>query len=323
MLKSIKYNGLNIKGNILSAPMAGYSNFPSRMVFQEYGADLTFTEMISARGIVRGDKKTIDLLYTNDNEISKAVQIFDDDKYIIKDAIDYIQERTTYNIVNLNAGCPMKKILKSNKGGALLRDIEKLKEILTYLSNRIKINLTLKIRSGWDKNNLNYLYVGKLAEDNNCKMIIFHPRTVKQIFSGKADWNLIYNLKKHVQIPVIGNGDIFSPENALDRFKADEIDGIMIARGSIGNPWIFKNIKQYINKGKYVIPDTKKKIKIMMKHLKKIADFFGERRGIMLFRTQMFQYLKHFENSAIIRKKIQDQVTIGNIKKILSEHNLF
>lgn len=322
MLKSIQYKGLRIKGNIFAAPLAGYSNFPSRIIFQEYGADLTFTEMVSARGIVNKDQKTIDLLYSNKDEISKAAQIFGDDKYIIKDAIDYIQDKTSYTIVNLNAGCPVKKILKSNKGGALLKDIDKLKEILVYLGNRVKINFSLKIRSGWDMNNLNYLYVGKLAEDNQCKMIIFHPRTVKQAFSGEADWEQVYNLKNKLEIPVIGNGDIFAPEQALNRLKQGGINGIMIGRGLIGNPWIFENIKEYILYGKYSVPKIKEKAKIMMNHLSKMVDFFGERKGIILFRAQMFKYLKNFRNSAMVRRKIQNQETIASIKKILSEYNL-
>ncbi len=323
MLKPIKYKNLSIKGNIFAAPLAGYSNFPSRIIFQEFGADLTFTEMVSARGIVHEDQKTIDLLYTNKKETSKAIQIFGDDKYIIKDAIDYIQDKTSYTIVNLNAGCPVKKILKSNKGGALLKDIKKLKEILAYLSKGIKIHFTLKIRSGWDNNNLNYLKVGKLAEDNNCKMIIFHPRTVKQAFSGKADWTLAYNLKNKLKIPVIGNGDIIAPEQALDRLKQGDISGIMIGRGSIGNPWIFRNIKKYIQHGECAIPELKEKIRIMMKHLEKMTDYFGERKGIISFRAQMLQYLKNFKNSAVIRKKIQNLETIKDIKKILSEINFF
>ena len=170
---------------------------------------------------------------------------------------------------------------------------------------------------------MNYLKVGKLAEDNNCKMIIFHPRTVKQAFSGKADWTLAYNLKNKLKIPVIGNGDIIAPEQALDRLKQGDISGIMIGRGSIGNPWIFRNIKKYIQHGECAIPELKEKIRIMMKHLEKMTDYFGERKGIISFRAQMLQYLKNFKNSAVIRKKIQNLETIKDIKKILSEINFF
>ncbi len=323
MFKKIKYKGLKIKGNILAAPMAGYSNFPTRMVLQEFGADLTFTEMVSADGIVMGHKKTLELLHTSKKEVSKAVQIFGNDKYIIKDAVDYIHQKTAYKIVNLNAGCPVKKILKAKKGGALIRDIDKLKEILTFLSSKIKLSFTLKIRSGWDKDNINYSYIGKLAQDNNCKMIILHPRTVMQRFIGHADWDMIYDLAAQVKIPVIGNGDIRSPEDAYNRFKGGDIDGIMIGRGFFGNPWIFTNIKKYFKRRKYPVPDIKERIKIMMHHLSMMTDFFGERKGIIIFRAQMFSYLKNFRYSAAVRKKLQDKETLINIKDILSEYNLF
>lgn len=316
MLKSICYNNLFIQGNIFAAPLAGYSNFPSRMIFQEFGADLTFTEMVSARGIVHQDKKTLDLLYTDKKEQAKVVQIFDNDKYILKDAIDYIQDKTPYTIVNINAGCSVKKILKAEKGGALLRDEVKLKEILNYLSSKIKIHLTLKIRSGWDFNHINYLTIGKLAQDNNCKMIIFHPRTVKQMFSGIADWDLIYKLKSRIKIPVIGSGDIYTPEDAKSKFQKP-IDGIMIARGAIGNPWLFYNIKKFIKNNEYSLPDTKEKISVMMMHLKKMIEFFGEKKGIILFRCQMLQYIKNFKNSAIIRKKLQTCENLSEIENVI------
>jgi len=323
MLHAIKYKKMTIPGNIFAAPLAGYTNYPCRMIFQEYGADLTFTEMISARGIIHKHNKTLNMLYTDKNELSKAVQLFDDDKYILYDAIQYIQAKTPFKIVNFNAGCPVKKILKSDKGGVLLKDYKKLEDILIYLSKKVKIHLTIKIRSGWDKESLNYLKVGKLAQEMNCKMIIIHPRTVKQAFSGKADWSHVYKLKKKLKIPVIGNGDIYTPEDAVKRFQQGEIDGIMIARGSIGNPWIFKNIKDYIKSGKYKIPDIRQRIRIMIKHLKKMIDLFEEEKGITTFRSHMFQYIKGIKNSTSIRRELQDKTSIKDIKAILASHNLW
>jgi len=308
-----------VKGNIFAAPLAGYSNFPTRMLYQEHGADLTFTEMISARGIVHEDEKTLALLYTDKNEKNKAVQIFDDDKYILSEACEYIQTKTPYKIININAGCSVKKILRANKGGALLKDPRKLNDILHYISKNIRIHLTLKIRSGWDENDLNYRRIGKIASDNNCKMIIFHPRTVKQVFSGKANWDQVYDLKKKVPIPVIGNGDIFTVQEAYDRLK-HPVDGIMVGRGAIGNPWIFENIKKFIKGERYTEPDPKEKIRGMFLHLQKMVQFFGERKGIIIFRCQMAQYIKSFKDSAGIRKKIQICDKFSEIEKILAEY---
>lgn len=317
MLNSILYKDLKIKGNIFSAPLAGYSNYPTRMIYQKYGADLTFTEMVSVYGIVYQDNKTLDLMYTTEQETSKAVQIFGDDKILIKEAIDYIDENTPYNIVNLNAGCPMKKIIKAHKGGALIRDVDKLKGILEYLASRIKIPFTLKIRSGWDSSNINYQYIGKMAQENNCKLIILHPRTVKQVFTGRADWSRIYDLKEKLYIPVIGNGDIYTPEQAHYCLKEHSLDGIMIARGSFGHPWIFNQIKSYCKVHKYDDPNLKQRLNIMLEHLQGMIDHFGEDKGVKIFRCQIMHYLKGFKNSAKIRQKLHICNDLVSIKEVL------
>jgi len=319
-LKPIIYKDLKIGGNILAAPLAGYTNYPSRIIFQQYGADMTFTEMVSSRGIVYNDKKTLDLLYTDKKEVSKSIQLFGDDPKILKDAIEYVRDNTEFKIVNLNAGCPVKKILKSKSGGFLLKNLSQLKKILKEVGNIKNIFLTIKIRSGWDKDSLNYLYVSKLVEDYNFKMIIFHPRTVRQLFKDFANWELVYDLKEKIELPVIGNGDILSPEDAFKKIR--NLDGIMIGRSMLGAPWIFRNIKEFFINNKYPEVSVKEKINIMLKHLQGMIDFFGEQKGILLFRGYLFKYIKNFKNSKLLRQRLQTLSSFQDIKKVLNKFDL-
>lgn len=323
MLNPIKYQDLNIRGNIFAAPLAGYTNYPTRIILQKFGANLTFTEMVSADGLVYKDKKTISLLYTDNKEKSKAVQIFGDDKFIIKDAIEFIKNTTNYKIINLNMGCPVKKILKSKKGGYLLKDLKKVEQIFKIVSEIQNIIFTIKIRSGWDKNSINYRDIAKLAENYNIKMIIFHPRNVIQAFNGTADWDLVKDLKIHTKIPIIGNGDIFTPEQAKEKLDQSLADGIMIGRGFIGNPWIFNNIESYLLHHTYKLPSNKEKVKGMFQHLKLMIKYYNkEEYAVSKFRSQMFQYLKSFRYSAKIRNEIQKIESAKKIKKILINYKL-
>lgn len=232
--------------------------------------------MISADGLVYKDKKTIKLLYTDNKEKSKAVQIFGDDKLILRDAIEYIKNTTNYKIINLNMGCPVKKILKAKKGGYLLKDLKKVEQIFRSINEINNIIFTIKIRSGWDKNSLNYKDITKLAENYNIKMIIFHPRTVIQAFKGIADWDLVKDLKSHTKIPIIGNGDICTPEQAKEKLNQSLADGIMIGRGFIGNPWIFKNISNYLLHLSYKLPSNKERVKVMLRHLKLMIKYYNK-----------------------------------------------
>ncbi len=318
----IIFKNLSINGNIFAAPMAGITNLPTRILFQEFGADLTFTEMISANGIVYNDKKTLQLLKNEEND-NAAVQIFGYDPIILKDAFQFIEENTSYKILNLNLGCPVKKILKSKSGGYLLQNPELIQKIISTITLNIKLPFTIKIRSGFDSNNINFLRIGKIAEEYNVRLIILHPRTVKQLYNGLSNWDHIKQLKKNLTIPVIGNGDITTPELALKMIKETECDGIMIGRGAIGNPWLFKMSKKFLqgNYSNYNI-STEERINIMLKHLTLSIKFFGEEKGIKSFRTQMLHYLKNFPNSAKLRKDIQTLIKFNDIILVLKKYNL-
>ncbi|MDD5066213.1 MAG: tRNA dihydrouridine synthase DusB [bacterium] len=319
MIHSILHQDLKIRGNILAAPMAGYTNLPTRLLLQKYGADLTFTEMVSADGIVYRDEKTLKLLDTCPRETGKAVQIFGDQDGILKDAVEYIRDYTDFRIISINLGCPVKKILKSGKGGYLLKDENKLEKIFRCLGKIKGICLTIKIRSGWDKHHLNYQRVGCLAEENNVKLVVFHSRTVVQGFRDRADWDQIRELKQKLNIPVIGNGDITTPEEAVKRLEETGVDGIMIGRGFIGSPWIFDDIKEYVRTHSYKKHNTEERIRAMLVHLKKMIDYMGEKKGIINFRKQMLHYVREFPHSAPLRKSLQGLEEYQNIEKVCRE----
>lgn len=318
-LQPIQYKKFKIKGNILAAPLAGYSNYPTRLIFQEQGADLTMTEMVSADGIVYRDTKTLSLLFTEKREKSKAVQIFGSDKIILKEAIEFIRDNTDYQIVNLNLGCPVKKVLKAKRGGYLLKEEEKLTRIFKTVGLIKGVVITIKIRSGWDLNNINFKSIGLRAQENNIQMVILHPRTVVQGFQGKANWDDVKELKKSLSIPVIGNGDITTPEEAKERMVQSGADGIMLGRGTIGNPWIFGQIKSYLRFQKYRTIEPEEKIRGMLEHLKRMIGFLGEYKGIINFRKQMFHYIKNFKGSAQLRKKLQNSIIYEDIGKTCND----
>jgi tRNA-dihydrouridine synthase B len=319
MLHDIEYKGLKIKGNLFAAPLAGYTDFPTRLVLQENGEDLSFTEMVSADGLVHRDEKTLHLLDTDEREKAKAAQIFGNDPGILKEAVEYIRDRTDYRIVNINCGCPVKKILKSGKGGFLLREEALLHRILLRLRDISGIFITLKIRAGWDREHLNYLKVGHWAEENNISLIIFHPRTVLEGFKGRADWDLIGDLKKKIGLPVIGNGDIRTAREALERLEHYGTDGLMIGRAFLGNPWIFREIKRTADGEKSREPDERTRIASMLHHLKMMTGHFGEKKGVITFRKQMLHYIRDFEKSARLRSHLQTLETMTAVERICEE----
>lgn len=319
MLYPIEYKDVKLKGNLFAAPLAGYTNLPTRLFLSSFGADATFTEMVSADGIVHGDEKTLSLLDTDAKETSAVPQIFGNDGAVLKEAIEIIRDTTPFRIVNLNCGCPVKKILKSKKGGYLLKDEERLKNIIRTLGDIKGIAVTLKIRAGWDENHLNYLKVGAWAREFNMKLLIFHGRTVMQGFRSSANWEWIRELKESLDMPVIGNGDIITAAGAWDRLENFRVDGLMIGRGFLGNPWIFQDIKRFKQAAGAEAPAPEDRKDIMIRHLKMMIAYLGERKGVLQFRKQMFPYLKNFPNSARLRKRLALMESFSSIEKACEE----
>jgi tRNA-dihydrouridine synthase B len=295
----MKIGNLNIKNPIILAPMAGVSDYPFRTICYDLGCELAYSEMISSEGVIRKDKKTLKYLYKGEKRPDKLIsfQLFGSKPEIMAESASILANEGA-DIVDINMGCPVRKIVKTNAGSALLGNIPLLKKIVTAVRKRLTIPLTVKIRSGW-LNNVNAVEVGQALEDCGVDAIIVHPRTQKQGFSGKADWNIIKEVKRNVSITVIGNGDITSINDYKDMLKQTNCDGVMVGRGAMGNPWLF-NYNSPIN------PDSNELKNIIIKHYNLAKEFYGEKYCVKLMRKHVPQYTKGLYGASTFRRELNE-----------------
>ncbi|MDO4594161.1 MAG: tRNA dihydrouridine synthase DusB [Tissierellia bacterium] len=306
---------------VLLAPLAGVSDTSFRIICYKFGLDGAFTEMVSAKGLYYNDKKTEKLMYIDKREFNTGIQIFGRDieimKYIVKEKLNY---RNDIKEISINMGCPAPKITKNKEGSYLLKEPQQVYEILRDLKKVSKKDISLKFRLGYDDQNINYLEIGKIADDLKLSSITLHARTREQFYSGKADWNAIKKLKENVKIPVFANGDIFSVEDFKNIISLTNCDGVMIARGAMGNPYIFKQIKDFINKGKYDYLDPVELIELIKYHYKLELEFKEKKLAINQMRKHVGWYLKGLKNSSKIKNKINQLNDIDDIFKQLDNY---
>src|SRR5690554_1435084 len=238
MIKNLVIGNVDIKGNLVLGPMAGVTDLPFRLLCKEQGVDLLYTEMVSAKGIEYNNKNTESLLSIEDKERPIAIQLFGADPYVLSEAAKKIEDRN-FDILDINMGCPVPKVVNNGEGSALMNNPKLVGEIVASVSKAIKKPVTVKIRKGFDDDSINAVEIAKIAEANGAAAIAVHGRTRMQYYSGKADWDIIARVKQAVSVPVIGNGDVFNVYDAIDLVKQTDCDGIMLARGAKGNPWIF------------------------------------------------------------------------------------
>lgn len=302
------------------APMAGITDMPFRTICKQFGADVLITEMISTRGLVYDDPKTSKLLEIDPSENPIGAQIFGNDPEDFAKSVEKIVD-LPFDFININMGCPTPKIIKNGDGCALMKAPKLASRIIEVTAKTSKKPVSVKIRKGWDKNSVNAVKFSSMAENSGATMIIIHGRTREMFYSGKADWDIIKRIKETVGIPVIGNGDVFTPEDALEMFKKTDCDGIMIGRGALGNPWIFRDIKHFLKTGRKVSPpDMKELLETMLHHLNKAISYHGERLGILEMRKHLAWYIKGLPHSAPVKNSLQRCKDVDSINKILDNY---
>ena len=317
-----KIGNIEIQNPIVLAPMAGICNSAYRRIIKEMGCGLIYAEMVSDKAITYGSKKTIDMLYMTDMERPIAQQIFGSDKDSFVTAAKYIYDNMHPDIIDINMGCPVPKVaLRAQAGSALLKDPDKVFDIVSSVVKAVPVPVTVKIRSGWDQNHINAVEIAKVVERAGAKAIAVHGRTRSQGYSGKADWNIIKQVKQAVTIPVIGNGDVRSCYDAKKMLDETGCDAVMIGRGVLGNPWLIKECIDYIENGK-----TPKKVSIdekydmILYHIHLLEQQKNEKVANLEMRTHIAYYLKGVPGASELKQKVFQTKNLTELKNLIKEY---
>ncbi len=319
-IKPLKIGNVILENNVVLAPMAGITDLPFRLLCKEFGPGLVYTEMVSAKALFYGDEKTKKLLNMKNETIPIAVQIFGSDVEAMVYATKYLQDKA--DIIDINMGCPAPKVVKNGDGSKLLLNLDLVGEIVTNVVKVSNIPITVKIRKGWNDENIVAVEAAKIIEEAGALAITVHGRTREEFYSGKADWDIIKKVKESVNIPIFGNGDVKSPESAKKMFEQTNVDGIMIGRASLGEPWIFKHIIDYLKTGKYdnLFPNNEQKLKLIIEHINLEVEEKGEDIGIKEMRKHLSWYIKNLKDASRIREKINTSKTKQEVIDCLKEY---
>ena len=298
-LKKLKIGNVELENNILLAPMAGITDLPFRLICKEFGPGLVYTEMISSKGLFYNDEKTKLLLDMKGEKRPVAVQIFGSDIESMKYAAEYISQYA--DIIDINMGCPAPKVVKNGDGSRLLLDLELAEKIAKEVVKSAKVPVTIKMRIGWDNQNIVAVEAAKIFEQAGISAITVHGRTRNEFYSGNADWNIIKKVKESINIPVIGNGDIKNPRDAKKMFEDTNVDGIMIGRASLGNPWIFRDIINELSGSEKKEISKEEKLDIIIKHINYAVEEKGENVAVKEMRKHIAGYIKNMKDASKYR----------------------
>jgi nifR3 family TIM-barrel protein len=316
LLQPLKIGRLLLPHNIMLAPLAGITNLPFRLVCRRQGAALAFTEMVSVNGMVREGEKTKALLASSPEDRPLGVQLFGDDPRTLAQAARMVADQA--DLLDINMGCPVRKVVSGGAGSALLKDTARIAEIIRAVRGVTQLPLTIKIRSGWQCGDYVYQEVGRIAEAEGCDAITLHPRSRNQMFSGQADWSLLARLKETVAIPVIGSGDLFSADDCYRMLAETGCDGLMIARGALGNPWIFRQARELLS-GLAAQPVTPaERSELAEQHLQLQIEIMGEALAVREIKKHLGWYIHGVPGAATLRRTVNTAQTADQLRSLLS-----
>jgi nifR3 family TIM-barrel protein len=316
---SLQIGSLALANPLVLAPLSGISNLPFRLLAKEQGCGLVCTEMVSAEGLVRNRRATEGLMRSRPEERPLVVQIFGNRPEALAGAARIVEE-VGAEIVDINMGCPVRKVVNGGSGAALMKDPRRAGQIMEAVRRAVSIPVTVKIRTGWEEKNRNFLEIGRIAEDCGIDALTLHGRTRAQGYGSKADWQAIAEAKGHLRVPVIGSGDLNSPEAVSRFFSLTGADGAMVGRAALGNPWIFRSILQFYRGEPQTGPSLEEKEGAILRHLRMIVDIRGEKSGVLEFRKHLLWYIRGLRGSSEFRARVSGWTTHSEVEAKIREY---
>lgn len=319
----VSIGNVKVGDKTVLAPMAGVTDRAYREICKMFGAAYVVSEMVSAKGILYNNKNTLDLMTISDNERPCAIQIFGNDPYLMAEAAKFVEDRFKPDIIDINMGCPAPKIVSNKCGSAMMKNPKLCGEVTRAVKNAVKVPVTVKIRKGWNSENVNAVQVSKICEENGADAVTIHGRTRDQMYSPCADWDIIKTVKNSLKIPVIANGDVDSYAKAKEILDITGCDLVMVGRGSLGNPWIFNQINNFLKSGKIPeLPSIDERVEVIENHVRLMCKYKGEKLGIKESRKIIAWYIKGIHNAASLRKKSFELCSLEELNNLLNEIKL-